>query len=179
MVASSFAGASGNGTAGTGSSSGAAGGATGTSGSAAGASGSASGALDMTPVQIPNQMLAFSEIHLQSDGNGIGLLVGELALLPSEVDLSRRSLISQGFQVSAVHNHSATVSPELLFLHIAKRGNAMQMAQIIRMVMDQNRIAAGQISVPTGTSGSGSGTGTGSTSGGGSSSSGGGASGTR
>jgi len=152
-VGSSFAGANG----GTATSTGTAG-TTGVTGSAG------TGNVSMGPIQIPNEMLAFSEIRIQADGNGQGFLVGELALLPSELDLTRRSLISQGFQVSAVHNHSATISPDLLFLHIAKKGNAAQMAQIVRQAMDQNRVAAGSISA-TGNSNGGTGTtgGTGST----------------
>jgi hypothetical protein len=115
----------------------------------------------MTPVQIPNQMVAFSEFKLQSDGKDTAFLVGELAVLPTELDITRRSLISQGFRVSAINNHSASLFPQLFFLHISKHGDAVQMSQLLRRVIDQNRIAAGQIS-STGSSGSG----TGSTSGG-------------
>jgi hypothetical protein len=121
---------------------------------------------------VPNVMAAFSEIRIQADGNGQGFLVGELALLPTEVDLSRRSLVANGFSISAVHNHTLSLFPQLFFVHIAKHGNAIQMAQTLRQIMDQNRVGAGQISVPTsGTSGTGtsgaSGGSSGSSSGGG------------
>lgn len=131
-------------------------GSTGTSGSTTGTASTGTSST-MGAVPVPNQMVAFSEIRIQADGNGQGFLVGELALLPTELDLTRRSLVSQGFSISAIHNHTATLFPQLLFLHIAKHGNAMQMAQTIRTVMDQNRIGAGQVPTP-GTSGSSTGT---------------------
>jgi len=160
-VGSSFAGANGGSSTGTSTSGTTGSTTTGTTGTGTTTS---TDTLSMGAVQIPNQMIAFSEIRMQADGNDQAFLVGELALLPTEVDLSRRSLIAQGFSVSAVHNHSATLSPGLLFLHIAKHGDAMQMSQVLRRVMDQNRVAAGQISsTGNGTNGSGSSTGTGAT----------------
>jgi hypothetical protein len=44
-----------------------------------------------------------------------------------------------------MHNHTVTLFPQLFFLHFAKHGTALQMAQTIRTIMNQNQIAAGPI----------------------------------
>jgi hypothetical protein len=95
---------------------------------------------------LPNQLLAYSEIEFQSDGNGKALVDGELAVLSTEIELTEASLISQGFDISAVHNHASSESPRLFFIHFSKRGNSLSIAKVIRAVMDQNQLTAGQIS---------------------------------
>jgi len=47
-------------------------------------------------------------------------------LLANEVDTVVRSVRVSGLFVSAVHNHFATESPRLIFVHVAGVGNTSQ-----------------------------------------------------
>jgi hypothetical protein len=107
--------------------------------------GAASGAT-ITNTIVPNELLAFSEVSFQSLGSGAAMVDGELAVLASELELTEASLGSQGFDISAVHNHSASESPRLFFVHFSKKGDAVSIAKVVRAIMDQNLLTAGRIS---------------------------------
>ena len=145
-------GTSGTGTSGSTGSTGTSGTGSASGGTSAGAgSGSTSGQSGAN--NFPADLGAASEFHFELGGNGSVDVNAEFALLATEVQQTVRILRENNFTVSALHNHFISESPRLFFIHASGHGSASKLAQVIRMVLDQNAMSSG-------TSGSASGTGT-------------------
>ncbi len=57
---------------------------------------------------------------------------GDFALLPSEVNLVVAALQSHGVEVTALHNHLVSETPQVMYLHFFGKGDAIALARGIR-----------------------------------------------
>ncbi len=57
------------------------------------------------------------------------LLLGDMVLLPSEVEAVQRSLESSGFRITALHNHLLNETPHVMYLHYMKVGEAAALSR--------------------------------------------------
>jgi hypothetical protein len=94
-------------------------------------------------------MLAYSDINFQALGNGEAKVAGELAVQPSELGLTEESLRAARFNTPAIHNHAASESRRLIWVHFSKTGDAQQIAREIRAILDQNELSGGNLAFPS------------------------------
>lgn len=60
------------------------------------------------------------------------MIMGDLVLLENEVDPVMSSLIENGIEVTALHNHLMHKSPRIMYLHIKGEGYPIKLAQSVR-----------------------------------------------
>lgn len=60
---------------------------------------------------------------------------GDLVLLEKEVTPVTESLIKNGIDVTALHNHLIGESPKVMYLHVSGRGNPTELAKKIKQVL--------------------------------------------
>jgi Domain of Unknown Function (DUF1259) len=61
-------------------------------------------------------------------------VMGDLVLLPGEVDAVMRKLRSAGFEISAVHNHLYDETPHVMYMHYMGHGSAVDLARELSRV---------------------------------------------
>ena len=59
------------------------------------------------------------------------MVMGDLVLAEDEVQPIMRKLQQGGIEIAALHNHLIGESPRVMYMHIASRGDAAKMAQVI------------------------------------------------
>lgn len=59
-------------------------------------------------------------------------MMGDLVLLESEVEPVISSLLKDGIEVTALHNHLLFESPEVMYLHVSGEGDSVNLAQAIK-----------------------------------------------
>jgi hypothetical protein len=64
-------------------------------------------------------------------------VAGDFAMLENEVELVIKTLVENGIEVVAVHNHMVGEQPKIFFLHYWGVGNAEQLARGLRAALDQ------------------------------------------
>lgn len=60
---------------------------------------------------------------------------GDLVLLSSEVDATLRALQSEGFEITAIHNHLAGERPQVMYVHFFARGDQEALAHALKRVL--------------------------------------------
>ena len=65
--------------------------------------------------------------------------MGDLVLTEDEVAPVMRSLVQNGIEVTAVHNHILRASPSTLYMHIAGMGDPVKLAQAIHGALGKSR----------------------------------------
>jgi hypothetical protein len=70
--------------------------------------------------------VAFKPMH---DG---AMVMGDLVLLPSEINPVMAKMIADGLKITAIHNHLLGRSPETFYMHIAGFGDPVKLATSIR-----------------------------------------------
>src|SRR5262245_28450133 len=63
------------------------------------------------------------------------MVMGDLVLLDQEVPAVMSGLLSGGLEVTAVHNHLNEMSPHVMYMHYAGRGDAVQLAKALRQAL--------------------------------------------
>jgi hypothetical protein len=81
----------------------------------------------------PGLALGSWAAFLGTDDNA--MVMGDLVLLESEVNLVIAKLRSSGFDISAVHNHLMEESPRVLYTHYMGHGPAAQLATSLRAAL--------------------------------------------
>jgi hypothetical protein len=71
----------------------------------------------MNNVELPPSMGMATAINFQAGQNGKIAATGDFVLIASEVNAVAATLIRNGIQVTALHNHLVHGSPDLYFLH--------------------------------------------------------------
>src|SRR5215469_15814403 len=56
------------------------------------------------------------------------MVMGDLVLLETEINLVMTKLIENGVQITAVHNHLLRANPETFYMHVGGHGDAVKMA---------------------------------------------------
>lgn len=83
-------------------------------------------------VQIEPSLALGSWAAFKKIAQGQMLTMGDLVLLPAEINPVIRQLQSGGLDILAVHNHLFGESPELVYVHFMGRGNPEQLANALK-----------------------------------------------
>jgi hypothetical protein len=70
-------------------------------------------------------------------------VMGDLVLLPDEIDGVMRKLRSAGFEISAVHNHLDQETPQVMYMHYMGRGEATDLAKSLRSALAGSKTPVG------------------------------------
>src|SRR5215831_3209692 len=63
------------------------------------------------------------------------MVMGDLVLLDQEVPGVMSGLLSNGLEVTAVHNHLNEMSPHVMYMHYSGHGEAVQLARALRQAL--------------------------------------------
>lgn len=77
--------------------------------------------------------VAFAPAH------GGAMVMGDLVLTETEINPVMKSLLQQGVQVTALHNHLLRAEPPTYYMHVGGHGDAQQLAMAIRTALDQSK----------------------------------------
>ncbi|MGJ0507689.1 MAG: DUF1259 domain-containing protein [Methylocystis sp.] len=98
-----------------------------------------------------------SDLHVTLDGVGIkpglalggwiafepsghaAMMMGDLVLTETEVNPVMRSLLANGVQVTAVHNHLLRASPTPFYMHIGAHGDPVKLAKAVRDALAETK----------------------------------------
>lgn len=68
-------------------------------------------------------------------GRGGTMVMGDLCLLPQEVNPVMKRLRAGGYQITALHNHLLYEQPRVVFMHFMAQGDAANLAQTLRAAL--------------------------------------------
>jgi len=71
----------------------------------------------------------------KGDG-GMDVMMGDLVLLEDEVNRVMSALLSNGLEVTAVHNHFFFESPRIFYMHVHGHGKAADLAKMVKPAVD-------------------------------------------
>jgi hypothetical protein len=71
-------------------------------------------------------------------GGGV-LVMGDLVLLETEVCPVAASLIANGVEITAIHNHLLRASPATIYMHVGGHGDPMKLATAIRQALGESK----------------------------------------
>jgi hypothetical protein len=95
----------------------------------------------------------------KGDG-GHDVMMGDLVLLEDEVNPVMSALLSNGLEVSALHNHFFFESPRMFYMHVHGHGKAADLAKMAKPALDligkgtpahQSTVTGGKAGVTAGT----------------------------
>src|SRR5215831_15016670 len=98
-------------------------------------------------------------IALTKGTGGQDVMMGDLVLLEDEVNPVMSALLSNGLEVSALHNHFFFESPRMFYMHVHGHGTAAELAQKAKPALDligkgtpshQSSVTGGKGGVTTG-----------------------------
>jgi hypothetical protein len=69
------------------------------------------------------------------DMGGEAMVMGDLVLLPAEVNPVMSSLLNDGFEVTALHNHLLRSQPATMYMHVSGHGNAIRLATALHRAL--------------------------------------------
>jgi hypothetical protein len=64
------------------------------------------------------------------------MTMGDLVLVPSEIDPVIRALQAGGLEVLAIHNHLAGESPQVIYVHFGGHGSSEPLAKALRLALE-------------------------------------------
>jgi hypothetical protein len=94
----------------------------------------------------------------KGDG-GNDVMMGDLVLLEDEVNPVMSALLSNGLEVTALHNHFFFESPRIFYMHVHGHGKAADLARMVKPALDligkgnpqhQSTVTGGQSSITAG-----------------------------
>src|SRR5690349_12725586 len=68
--------------------------------------------------------------------NGDDVMMGDLVLLEDEVNPVMSALLSNGLEVTALHNHFFFESPRVFYMHVHGHGTSADLAQKVKPALD-------------------------------------------
>src|SRR6266545_4038803 len=101
------------------------------------------GAVTVRPTLALGSWVAFKQT-----GDSTAMLMGDLVLLPVEVGAVIDALERGGIEPTALHNHLASESPHLVYLHIGGRGRPVALAAAVHEALRFTRTPAPATSTP-------------------------------
>jgi len=75
-------------------------------------------------------------------------VMGDLVLLPSELDAVMRKLRDAGFEISAVHNHLNDETPHVMYMHYMGHGDAEEIAKSLKSALAESKTPLGPPAAP-------------------------------
>ncbi len=70
--------------------------------------------------------------------------MGDLVLLPDELNPVIAKLRSSGFEITAVHNHLMNETPHLIYTHYHGHGNAVDLAKALLAALAESKTPLGK-----------------------------------
>ena len=67
------------------------------------------------------------------------MMMGDLVLTEAEINPVMTKLLTEGLQVTAVHNHLLRASPPTFYMHISGTGDAEQLARMTRVALEESQ----------------------------------------
>ena len=80
--------------------------------------------------------------------SGHVIAMGDLVLLPSELNPVIRALARGGLSVTAIHNHLVGEQPEVVYVHFGGSGDAARLAAALRTALETTKTPLGQPAPP-------------------------------
>lgn len=80
--------------------------------------------------------------------DGHAMAMGDLVLLPSELNPVIRALARGGIAVTAIHNHLVAEQPEVVYVHFGGSGDAASLAATLRSALDTTKTPLGPPAPP-------------------------------
>ena len=90
-------------------------------------------------VQIEPALALGSWGGFMKTNTGHLMTMGDLVLLPDEVNSVVRALQAGGLDVFAIHNHLIGESPQVVYVHFGGHGDAQQVAKALRSALDTTK----------------------------------------
>ena len=75
-------------------------------------------------------------IAMTKGSGGNDVMMGDLVLLEDEVNPVMSALLSNGLEVTALHNHFFFESPRIFYMHVHGHGNASELARMVKPALD-------------------------------------------
>jgi hypothetical protein len=69
----------------------------------------------------------------------VTMMMGDLVLTESEINPVMTKLLSEGLQVTAVHNHLLRATPPTFYMHVSGTGDAEQLARMTRVALEASQ----------------------------------------
>jgi hypothetical protein len=67
------------------------------------------------------------------------MMMGDLVLTESEINPVMSKLLSEGLQVTALHNHLLRANPPTFYMHVAGTGDPAQLARLVRAALEESK----------------------------------------
>src|SRR6185437_10936446 len=68
-----------------------------------------------------------------------GMVMGDLVLLPSEVNPVMKKLEEDGVEITGLHNHLLRNDPFTLYMHVLGRGDPVKLAAVLHAALSESR----------------------------------------
>ncbi len=78
------------------------------------------------------------------------MMMGDLVLTETEINPVMNSLLANGVQVTAVHNHLLRASPPTFYMHIGAHGDPAQLATVVREALAKTKTPFEPSTAPAG-----------------------------
>lgn len=92
-------------------------------------------------MEVPPSMGVAMPLNFQPLGNSRAAITGDFVLTVDEVNPVIRTLIDNGINVTAIHNHMIGEEPRLFFLHFWATDDSGKLAKGLRTALDNTNIA--------------------------------------
>jgi Domain of Unknown Function (DUF1259) len=69
----------------------------------------------------------------------VTMMMGDLVLTEAEINPVMTKLLSEGLQVTAVHNHLLRATPPTFYMHVSGTGDAEQLARMTRVALEESQ----------------------------------------
>ena len=66
------------------------------------------------------------------------MMMGDLVLTETEINPVMSKLLSEGLQVTALHNHLLRANPPTFYMHVAGTGDPAQLARLVRAALEES-----------------------------------------
>jgi Domain of Unknown Function (DUF1259) len=67
------------------------------------------------------------------------MMMGDLVLTENEINPVMSKLLSEGLQVTALHNHLLRANPPTFYMHVAGTGDPAQLARLVRTALEDSK----------------------------------------
>jgi hypothetical protein len=71
------------------------------------------------------------------------VVMGDLVLLPEEVNPVMKALVDDGIEITALHNHLLRATPGAVYMHVSGRGDAVKLAAVLHKALALSRTPMG------------------------------------
>ncbi len=85
-------------------------------------------------VSIEPRLALTSWIAFKQMGNN-AMMMGDLVLLDREIDPVISKLVSNGIEITALHNHLVNESPSVMYMHFSGEGDPVKLAQTMKSAL--------------------------------------------